>query len=453
MSKNVIWWIGVKNPDLSEKYDGFGYYEYSKKTWQHFCKRFDCEFVEFSEPVEKDMFKFRINWQKAIFVFDELERRNIDYDQICLVDAALMYKWNGPNFFELTENKFTGWHDRDNMRWIRESIDGYKEFFDNYELDQSKYISSGFIIFNKQHRDFFKSFQKLYYDNVDTFVELQDKIVRKGTEQTPLNYWLQKNDIDVKTDLPLMFKLTHMHRKELYGYNWQLDEDKTPFFIKYGYNWIFNGIPKDQRGDIMKQTWDLVKHNYDKTHEEIVLEEVLHKDTAKYTTSRKFKSDLFKIFSDKKYKKMSLLELGCCRGMTTRVYSELFEKVYGYDNSKENILAAKDVCINNYNIDFHIKDVYENEWDFPITDVVVIDAAHDYDSVSFDIDRVMKHNPNATLILDDHGNPNQEIKKIIEDKVKEYNLKIDKFIGEDSGFKCANGLVFNDREGVVINLK
>jgi len=87
VSKNVIWWIGVKNPDLSEKYDGFGYYEYSKKTWQHFCKRFDCEFVEFSEPVEKDMFKFRINWQKAIFVFDELERRNIDYDQICLVDA------------------------------------------------------------------------------------------------------------------------------------------------------------------------------------------------------------------------------------------------------------------------------------------------------------------------------------------------------------------------------
>ena len=48
----------------------------------------------------------------------------------------------------------------------------------------------------------------------------------------------------------------------MFNHNWQLNEDKTPFFIKYGYNWIFNGIPKDQRNNVMRQTWDLVKHNY-----------------------------------------------------------------------------------------------------------------------------------------------------------------------------------------------
>ena len=53
MSKNVIWWIGVKNPQLAEKYGGYDYFEYSKNTWKHFCERFDCEFVEFSEPVEQ----------------------------------------------------------------------------------------------------------------------------------------------------------------------------------------------------------------------------------------------------------------------------------------------------------------------------------------------------------------------------------------------------------------
>ena len=26
--------------------------------------------------------KYRVNWQKAMFVFDELERKGIDYDQI-----------------------------------------------------------------------------------------------------------------------------------------------------------------------------------------------------------------------------------------------------------------------------------------------------------------------------------------------------------------------------------
>ena len=45
---------------------------------------------------------------------------------------------------------------------------------------------------------------------------------------------------DIKTDLPLSYKLTHLHRKDMFSYNWQLNEDKTPFFIKYGYNWIFN---------------------------------------------------------------------------------------------------------------------------------------------------------------------------------------------------------------------
>ena len=60
---------------------------------------------------------------------------------------------------------------------------------------------------------------------------------------------------------------------------------------------------------------------------------------------------------------------------------------------------------------------------------------------------------NPTIILDDFGNPRQEINSAILDKVKEYNLSIDKFIGEDDGYICPHGLVFNDREGVVINLK
>ena len=168
-----------------------------------------------------------------------------------------------PNFFELTDNKFTGWCDTDNMRWIYDSIQGYKSFFNNFNFDQDKYINSGFIIFNEDHKDFFESFKELYYNNVDTFCELQDNIVKKGTEQTPLNYWLQIKEIDVNRTLPIAFKLTHMHRKDLFHHNWQLDnteyEDKTPFFIKYGYIAIFNGIPKNQRPSIMEQTYNIIK--------------------------------------------------------------------------------------------------------------------------------------------------------------------------------------------------
>ena len=266
MKKNVIYWVGIKDQNNVEKYGNFEYFEYSKNTWKHFCKKYDCHFVEFDTPIESDLSRFRPNWQKAIFIFDELERKGIDYDQICLVDSTLMAMPDCPNFFELTDRKFTGWCDTDNMRWIYDSIIGYKSFFGEFEFDQSKYINSGFVIFNETHKEFFTTFKELYYNNVDTLVDLQDNKVKKGTEQTPFNYWLQINNIDVNRTLPIAFKLTHMHRKDLFHHNWQLDgtelEDKTPFFIKYGYIAIFNGIPKNQRPQIMKQTWDLIKNKY-----------------------------------------------------------------------------------------------------------------------------------------------------------------------------------------------
>jgi len=263
MKKNVIFWVGIKNENHNDKYGDFKYFEYTKATWKHFCKRFNCEFVEFNEPVQKDLIEYRVNWQKAIYTFDVIESLGIDYNQIALVDSTCMYKWDAPNFFELTENKFVGWRDFDNMNWIYQSIQGYKSFFDEYQLNMENYINSGFIIFNKSHKKFFNSFKELYENNKESFILLQDTLVKKGNEQTPLNYWLQINNIDVKTNLPLEFKITHMHRKDLFQYNWQLNEDKTPYFIKYGYNWIFNGIPKNERSIVIENLWNLIKNKYE----------------------------------------------------------------------------------------------------------------------------------------------------------------------------------------------
>ena len=132
MKKNVVWWVGVKNEKYAHKYGGWEWVDISRKTWEYWCNKNDVLFVPFEEPVEKDLFKFRVNWQKAIFVFDELERRNINYDQILLLDSTCMIKWDCPNFFEMTDNKFTAIRDMDNLRWIHNSVQGYKEFFDNY---------------------------------------------------------------------------------------------------------------------------------------------------------------------------------------------------------------------------------------------------------------------------------------------------------------------------------
>jgi SAM-dependent methyltransferase len=332
---------------------------------------------------------------------------------------------------------------------------GYKDFFD-YELDISKYINSGCIIFNESHKDFINSFKQLYYDNREPLMEMQDKIVMKGTEQTPLNYWLQMKNIDVKTNLPLPFKLTHLHRKDLLGSNWQLKEDPTPFFIKYGYIWFFNGIPKDQRTNIMMNTWNATKDYYKESNIEFtkILDEVKHKDTAKYTTSRKFKYDLLNTFSDEKYKEMSVLELGCSQGMTTRVLSYIFNKVYAVDWDTWNLEQAKKHCAGRDNIEFSQKDVYGGTWDFPNSEVVFIDCDHVYQSVISDIENSLSNFGDPIFIFDDYGLPPGEVKRAIKDKESEGKLKIDKYIGElPENLEHAGGTKFIDVEGCICNLR
>ena len=454
MKKNVVWWPAVVNDTHMSKYGGYDYFEYSKKTWEYWCERNDCLFVPFTKPVEEDLFRYRINWQKAIFLFDELERQGIEYDQIALVDSSFMIRHDAPNFFEMTDRRLTAWRDMDNMRWIYESIQGYKDIFDGFELDMSKYVNSGFMVFNEEHKELFQGFKQFYLDNTDKLIKLQDETVKKGTEQTPMNYWLQTNDVDINIDLPLPFKLTHLQRKELFSHNWQLKEDTTPFFIKYGYNYSFNGIPKDNRTNIMKQTWDLIKENYN--HDEIKYDKILdtmpHKDTAKYTTSRNFKKDIMKTFSDEKFKDLTMMEIGSCQGNSTVVYSSVFKKVYGIEKDSWNIEQAKTKCKGIDNVEFIQKDIYTEEWDFPRVDVVMIDAGHTYEHVVHDIQKVMNYFDNPIIIMDDYGNPNVEIKRAIDEAISSGLVTKGPHIGEVNGFKTAASWVMNDREGIILNL-
>ena len=446
MSKNVVFWVGVKNQHYSEKYGGWEWMDISRKTWEYWCKKHDVIFFPFEEPINDDLVNYRINWQKSIYCFDLLDEAGIDYDQIFLVDATCMVKWDMPNIFELTDNKFTAWRETDNLNWVYDSVRGYEEFF-SYKLNKHNYFSSGVIIFNKSHKDMFLDFKDLYLNNTEEFVELQDKTVRKGTEQTPLNYWVQKNNVELNLDLPFSYKLTHIHRKDMFKPNWQLNEDSTPFFIKYGYNWVFNGIPKNQRTEVMSQTWGFVKDNYD---EDYFLNRVVHKDKWCKTTSRKFKEDVLRIFRDRKMD--NCIEIGSCRGDTTRVLSECFKKVYSFEQSSDNITYIKERCSDVDNVEISQADVYDSNFEIPDVSVAFIDAGHSTELVKKDISRFLNKNPKMVLVFDDYGQEDESIKKAIQ----ESNVEIGRYIGEPNGFKFnrLNGdeVTMVGREGVICNL-
>ena len=79
----------------------------------------------------------------------------------------------------------------------------------------------------------------LYNNNADSFVHMQETY-HTGTDQTPLNFMLQMNDIDVKL-LPYEYNMTDMPRKEI------LNNDLT--MTNVGWIYHFNCIPnnKDNR--------------------------------------------------------------------------------------------------------------------------------------------------------------------------------------------------------------
>tara|TARA_B100002019_G_C21251381_1_gene591309 strand:+ start:641 stop:2014 length:1374 start_codon:yes stop_codon:yes gene_type:complete len=451
--KNVIFWVGVKNQTYSEKYGGWDWMDISRKTWEYWCKKHDVIFFPFEKPINDDLVNYRINWQKSIYCFDLLDEAGIDYDQIFLVDASCMARWDMPNVFELTDHKFTAWRETDNLNWVYNSVKGYEDFF-CYDLDIQKYFSSGVIIFNKSHKDIFLEFKDLYLNNTKEFVELQDKVVRKGTEQTPLNYWVQKNDVELNLDLPFVYKLTHIHRKEMFGYNWQLEEDRTPYFIKYGYNWVFNGIPKNERTKIMRGVWNLVKHNYvDQPDIDFLLKSINEdKSINPTTTSDKFKTDVWNFFKD--FKDQICVEFGTHKGQTTKVLSHCFKKVFTINVNEESLATAKMLNVGIDNIEYVPFDLYSNK-SLILKDISValIDAGHKYEQVLSDIKRCLEIecDDDFYIVFDDYGlNVHEhDVKRAVDESIKNGNIELVKKIGCEPGHTFNTNRVLKDYEGLI----
>lgn len=263
MKQDVIFWIGVKSTDplLLKKHGNFEYLEISKKCWKWWCKKNNITFFEYSNSSEIDTGKHKVTWTRWFDVFDQIEKAGIEYNKIALVDGSTLVKWDCPNFFNLVGDNLVAFRSLENLKWIKEGIDGYKDLFNNFNFDIKKYVSCGFQIFSKSHKKFLRDLKDFYYSNTQKILELQQSIGR-GTDQPVYNNLLQIKNIRVDNIDP-SFMLTHLTRFDWLSHNWQLKEDNTPFFIKYGNIWFYSGFDRTQRFPLMKQTWDLIKENYE----------------------------------------------------------------------------------------------------------------------------------------------------------------------------------------------
>jgi len=244
--------ISINHP--SSRYEFSTFSQYSIPTWEYWCKKNN---VDFKLVTESDKRVEMPIWNKE-FIFEHI---GDEYDKIGLIDADVMIKWDSPNIFEMYDDEFCGVLETSNLAWVHNSLNVYGDmFFSDIDLEFDEYINAGVTFFNKEHRYIFDALIKFYLDNKKVLDNWS--IGGVGKEQTPFNYILKNLNVKKKY-LPSCWNLLGMHKNGMFTHNWQLKEDSTPFFIKYAYLWHFTGIPIENKEQLMKETWEFVRSNYE----------------------------------------------------------------------------------------------------------------------------------------------------------------------------------------------
>ena len=227
-------------------------YHYSVQSWQKWCNKNNCELIVWEDllyPVEY----MKITWQRY-YMFDILESNQIEYNQILMIDADTIIHPDCPNFFEETDNKYCGVKVDGCYEWVVRSIKGFgDELFDGARIKPWNYINGGFQIVNKSHRSFFEAMKKYYSENTENITNTIDKL-KCGTDQTIINYMLDKENVDVKL-LPTCYNLQDMFKKSLLhipGHSWWPDTLENLWDSGWVYH--FNGIPDALRNYMMQKT-------------------------------------------------------------------------------------------------------------------------------------------------------------------------------------------------------
>ena len=241
-NKDVVFIIAVKK-DGQLKPE----YEIGIESWRRWCKKNDVELFLLEQPV-LPMEDMHIIWQRY-FLFDIYDANEIKANQTLMVDADTIIHPDCPNFFHETENKYCMIHDDGSYDWVLRGMEHYSKYvYNGAWFNYWEYGNSGFQIVNDKHRYFFQHMRDFYFENIDNINMIQQKW-GTGTDQTPLNFNLNLQNVDVKL-LPYKYNMGCMIKKEV------LAEDML--FTKIGWIYHFNGIPnKDEQVPLwMKKTFD-----------------------------------------------------------------------------------------------------------------------------------------------------------------------------------------------------
>ena len=228
---NIVFTVNIENPDNPRRCKP---YQVSIDSWKVWAKKNDCEVFILDQWVY-DKGVMNPNWHKLL-VFDLLENSDIEYDQVLIVDSDTFIHPDAPNIFEETDNKFCAVHNDGSYDWVMRSMETYSKYvFEGYMFDWSEYFNSGVMVVNKEHKNLFQDILRFYLSNQELVKGIQSNF-GVGTDQPMINFFVQKNNVDLKL-LPYKWNMQDLHRKEI------LTEDML--FTKLGWVYHFNAIPQN----------------------------------------------------------------------------------------------------------------------------------------------------------------------------------------------------------------
>lgn len=257
VNKNLIYIVALDGQ--TTKIKNSDYSVYSINTWRFWCEKNGVDlFVLNNENLEQVKKSYNISSQKFPIWFKEsIYKFGKGYNKIGIVDSDTMIRWDAPNIFDFIEDKFYGVNDLCDLNWLLSSIEQRQKFFPDVKLDINKYLNAGVLFFPSKYLDFFEKFLTFVLTHEDEI----NSIDGGGKEQTLLNFFLQKEQVEVEL-LDPSWNLLSIHKKNMFQYNWQLNQNKTPYFINYAYIWHMTGFPIEDRVQVMKSTWEFIQNQY-----------------------------------------------------------------------------------------------------------------------------------------------------------------------------------------------
>ena len=237
--ENILGNSGVSKPRWDTGYD------YGISSWRKWCEKNNYELVIMDElmvPEEEAL----ITWQRwnALEILDHNE---VEYDQVLIVDADSIVHPKWPDFFKLTNNKFTSQLTDGCYEWVNRAIKGYsQQFFGKKEcLKSYEFFQTGFVIVNKNHKEFFKKVSEFYWQNKDNIIRSYDTI-KTGSDIALLNCLRKELNIELNI-LPREYSIMDITRKNLLYYEptQQWWEDSLENLINSGWIYQFTSIPEN----------------------------------------------------------------------------------------------------------------------------------------------------------------------------------------------------------------